>query len=75
MRAKSGAMAGVGEIGSAVGGRCPRCDVCGRVVRIRGVGQVGVWCVMCLSSALPFIGLEREGEFRGAIRVYREGLG
>ena len=33
-----------GEHGSAQvrDGRCPRCEVCGRVVRVRGVGRVGV---------------------------------
>ena len=59
----------------ATGGRCPRCEVCGRVVRVRGVGRVGVWCAVCLGGALPFVGLVGEGEFRGALREYREGLG
>ena len=68
-------MGGDGEGASAVRGRCPRCDVCDRVVRVRGVGSVGVWCVACLSSALPFVGLVRDGEFRGALKEYREGLG
>ena len=57
------------------GGRCPRCVVCGRVVRVRGVGREGVWCSDCLGGALPFVGLVGEGEFRGALREYREGLG
>ena len=39
------------------------------------MGSVGVWCVACLSSALPFVGLVRDGEFRGALKEYREGLG
>ena len=60
---------------TAGGGRCPRCEVCGRVVRVRGVGRVGVWCSGCTGGALPFVGLVGEGEFRGALREYREGLG
>ena len=67
-------MAGVGEFSAERSG-CPRCDVCGVVVRKRGVGQSGVWCAECLSTALPFVGLAREGDFRGALREYREGLG
>ena len=39
------------------GGRCPRCEICGRVVRVRGVGRVGVWCAGCVGGALPFVGL------------------
>ena len=31
-------------------GGCPRCAVCGRVVRVRGVGRVGVWCSGCLGG-------------------------
>ena len=57
------------------GGRCPRCEVCGRAVRVRGVGGEGVWCSGCIGGALPFVGLVGEGEFRGALREYREGLG
>ena len=68
-------MDGDGEDMGVVRGRCPRCDVCGRVVRVRGVGDVGVWCASCLSSALPFVGLVGEGDFRGALKEYREGLG
>ena len=30
---------------------------------------------MCLGGALPFGGIVSEGEFRGALRDYREGLG
>ena len=56
-------------------GRCPRCEVCGKVVRVRGVGVAGVLCAVCLGGALPFVGLVGEGEFRGALREYREGLG
>ena len=59
----------------ATRGRCPRCEVCGAVVRVRGVGRVGVWCVGCMEGALPFVGLTAEGEYRGALREYREGLG
>ena len=68
-------MAGDGEAARVVGSGCPRCDVCGRVVRVRGVGEDGVWCAGCLSSALPFVGLTGEGDFKGALREYREGLG
>ena len=60
--------------GGAVG-RCPRCDICGRVVRVRGLDRVGVWCAGCLGEALPFVGLVGEGEYRGALREYRAGLG
>ena len=56
-------------------GVCPRCDVCGRVVRVRGVGEAQVWCAVCLSEALPFNGIEGERDFRGALKEYREGLG
>ena len=56
-------------------GRCPRCEVCGVAVRTRGLGQGGVWCPGCTSGALPFVGLAAEGEYRGALREYREGLG
>ena len=37
--------------------------------------MVGVLCCVCLSGALPFVGLLSDGEFRGALREYREGLG
>ena len=60
---------------SGGGRRCPRCVICGRVLRVAGVGRVGVWCAVCMSGALPFVGLVGEGEFRGALREYREGLG
>ena len=68
-------MAGDGRGGAAVGGRCPRCEVCGRVVRVHGVGREGVWCAGCMGGALPFVGLVGEGEYLGALREYREGLG
>ena len=45
----------------------PRCDVCGRSVRVRGVGRVNVWCKVCLSAALPFLGIESEGEYKSSI--------
>ena len=32
----------------AANGRCPRCELCGGVVRVRGVGREGVWCAGCL---------------------------
>ena len=66
-----------GDGGEAtVGGTgCPRCEICGRAVRVRGVGTIGVWCSGCLAGALPFVGVVGEGEYRGALREYREGLG
>ena len=64
-----------GDSQLAARGRCPRCEVCGAVVRVRGVGHVGVWCAGCVGGALPFNGLVAEGDFRGALREYREGLG
>ena len=65
-----------GEGGAVVtSGRCPRCEVCGRAVRVRGLGGMGVWCVGCMAGALPFVGLDSDGDFRGALREYREGLG
>ena len=66
-------MAGGGS--EVVSGRCPRCEICGRAVRVRGVGREGVWCLGCIGGALPFVGLVGEGEFRGALRDYRAGLG
>ena len=56
-------------------GRCPRCDICGKVVRVRGVGQTAVLCSTCLGETLPFVGIVSETDFRGALRDYREGLG
>ena len=58
-----------------IGGVCPRCDVCGRVVRVRGVGIKEVWCANCLAVVFPFNGIVSEGEFKGALKEYREGLG
>ena len=55
--------------------RCPRCDVCGRAVRVRGVGVVDVWCAGCLGGALPFVGIVGEGDYGAAVREYREGVG
>ena len=56
-------------------GSCPRCDACGAVVRVRGIERDNVICRKCLSGALPFINIEAEGDFRGALRDFREGLG
>ena len=56
-------------------GRCPRCDLCGAVVRVRGVGDSNVLCSRCLGENLPFVGILSESDFRGALRDYREGLG
>ena len=52
----------------------PRCDICGKTIRIRDIG-VNAWCKQCISQALPFIGIQAEGEFQGALREFREGLG
>ena len=69
-------MDGDGDVGVVrVRVRCPRCEVCGRAVRTHGVGTEGVWCSGCLGGALPFVGLVGEGDFEGALREYREGLG
>ena len=67
-------MDGEAAVMTAVG-RCPRCEVCGRIIRVRGVERVGVWCSGCLSGALPFVWIVSEGDYRGALREYREGLG
>ena len=64
-------MAGTGDgyAGSAVvNGRCPRCEVCGRAVRVRGVGGPNVWCAGCMGDALPFAGIVGEGDFKGALQ-------
>ena len=37
--------------------------------------RVGVLCSGCLGRAPPFVGLVGEGEYREALREYREGLG
>ena len=37
-------MDGEEEVGRVATGRCPQCKVCGAVVRVRGLGRVGVWC-------------------------------
>ena len=42
------------------------------MVRVVGVGRVGVWCLAFIKGALPFVGLLG---IRGALRDYREGLG
>ena len=68
-------MAGIDGGDAVPGGRCPRCDICNRVVRVRGVGSDGVMCAGCMGGALPFVGLVGEGDFLGALREYREGLG
>ena len=45
--------------------RCPRCKVCGVVVRLQGVGRDGVWCRQCIGQALPFTGIVAESDFKG----------
>ena len=71
----TGAADGEGGVSGVRGLRCPRCAACGRVVRVRGVGVGGVLCSGCLGGALPFLGIVGEGDFRVALREYREGLG
>ena len=56
------------------GNRCPRCDICGHVIRIRGIGGQGTLCATCLSDALPFVNIVGEGDFQGALREYRQGV-
>ena len=69
-------MDGPGSVINGAGaGRFPRCDVCGRVVRMRGLDGSGVWCSACVGDALPFVGLTAEGDYRSALVEYREGLG
>ena len=68
-------MDGDGNEGGGNRARCPRCELCKKVVRTRGVGRVGVLCPGCLGEALPFVGLDAEGDYRVALREYREGLG
>ena len=54
--------------------RCPRCDICGHVIRTRGIEGEGPLCTMCLSQALPFVNIVGEGDFQGALREYRHGI-
>ena len=63
--AKCIVMAGDDIESRPAGGRCPRCEVCGRVVRVRGVGREGVWCSGCTGAALPFVGLVGQGRVGG----------
>ena len=37
--------------------------------------MVGVWCAGCMGDALPFVGIVGQGDFTGALREYREGVG
>ena len=73
-------MAGLGEVSLEVStaterSRCPRCEVCGVVVRVRGVDRQGVFCGKYTGEVLPFVGIVSESEFKGALREYREGIG
>ena len=56
------------------GRRCPRCEVCQGVIRVRGVDRQGALCKDCLSGALPFVGIVSESEFKMALREYKQGL-
>ena len=40
-----------------------------------GVDELGVLYSGCIGGALPFLGIAAEGDYRGALREYREGLG
>ena len=52
-----GGSGGGGGGGDVINGRCPRCELCGRVVRVRGVGMVGVWCGVCMGGGSPVCGV------------------
>ena len=52
----------------------PRCDICRSVIRIRNVDHLGAICAKCLSETLPFIGMVSEGDFKLALKEFREGL-
>ena len=54
---------------------CPRCDLCGKVVRVVGVGLSNVYCAGCLSENMPFVNIESDTNYREALREFREGLG
>ena len=53
----------------------PRCDNCRRVIRIRNIELQGPICANCIGEALPFLNIVSEGEFKGALREFRDGLG
>ena len=53
---------------------CPRCDLCGKAIRVLGVGT-GEICAECISGSLPFGNIVSEANYRGALREFREGLG
>ena len=55
-------------------GGFPRCSRCGAVVRVRGVDIEGLLCSTCIAGALPFAGIVTEGDFKVALREYREGI-
>ena len=52
----------------------PRCENCSGVIRIRNIEARGAICAKCLAEALPFLGIVSEGEFKGAVKEFREGL-
>ena len=52
----------------------PRCDNCMSVIRIRNIDARGAICAKCMANALPFLGIVSEGEFKGALKEFREGL-
>ena len=45
--------------------KLPCCNICGRVVRVVGVGRVGVWRLAVIEGALPFVGLLGRGNQGG----------
>ena len=67
-------MAGTNDESSIARGGL-RCDMCNRVIRLRGYSSDTALCKFCLSEALPFVGIEADSDYRGALREYREGLG
>ena len=53
----------------------PRCDACKRVIRVKNVDRQGPLCKTCISNALPFLNIESEIEFKGALKDFQEGIG
>ena len=68
-------MAGGGENAIVVETqRRPRCDMCHRVMGVTGGREEGMLCSRCLGEALPFVGIQRAGDFHSALREFREGI-
>ena len=62
----------IGNDAAIVLGAGLRCDMCHKPVRVVGFG--GGLCSKCLAGALPFVGIQRVGDYQDALREYREGL-